>query len=140
MNNSSEIIFVGSILINDTRILVVPNTLKVTFGRPTVKVTSSIFGNTTRRVSSINLEDVVGKIEFKADSTPGNLELLVDFKSISTPELTLDIAIQDFSSNRFLLMSGASIVNDPQVDAFVEGKFDIMIEGNPISIQSIANF
>lgn len=114
--------------IDDSEFNVKPNslTLKKGAGEATVRTQSS--GSGVATVTSTNYETKKSMASFEMLNTPDNIDAK-DNLLISREGHVLEFIYSDGGSD---VMTGATLINDPDEDLSYEGGLELEFEGNPI--------
>ncbi len=122
-------IFSPEVTVNDEAVFIKGDSFTFIRGLGETIVSPYINGTNIDNIHSKNQETQKGKMMFTLPSTPENAALVNKWGTLIDDSV---IRVGDPNSNFTLTMTGASLINDPEINLGPEGELEVEFEGNAI--------
>ena len=120
-----------TIRVNDEVIPIVPNSLSTKGGQGNTEVrAASTGGNGTITVHTVDAETKIGEVNFSVYVTNDVVDLIPQWLE-SVNANTVQVVETRGSISYNLTLSGASLVEDPEINRAADGVIELMFKGNP---------
>ncbi len=110
---------------------IVPNSGILTLGKGTKTQKPAIAGNSIQMIYSDNLDDAIGKFEFKLYPTQGNI---INMAAIQDGKNANDVVIVAAGTTpETFTITAAAVTTDPPIAFSADGEVSYTLEGNPVT-------